>query len=128
MGSLPKISEAEWEIMNLIWKNKRITSNEIIEKLKARKEWKGTTVKTLINRLLKKEAISFDKNGKEYFYFATIEKEECIKEESETFINRFFNGSINSMLLNFVKSEKLSNEEINELQEILNKSSEEGKS
>lgn len=128
MGSLPKISEAEWEIMNLIWKNKRITSNEIIEKLKERKEWKGTTVKTLINRLLKKEAISFDKKGKEYFYFAIIEKEECIKEESETFINRFFNGSINSMLLNFVKSEKLSNEEINELQEILNKSSEEGKS
>lgn len=115
-----RISESEWEVMKIIWGKKEVTSNEIIEELKYKKDWKAATVKTLINRLLNKEAISFNKKGKEYIYYPLIEEEKTVIEESMSFINRVFNGSISDLLLNFVKSEKLTEEDIDELKEILN--------
>lgn len=123
---LPKISDAEWEVMKIIWNRPRITSNEIISLLGDKSDWKSSTIKSLINRLLKKEAISFEKQSKEYFYYPLVSEDECTKEESESFIKRVFNGSINSMLVNFVKSESLSNEDIEKLKEILDSSSKKG--
>ena len=121
MSKLPKISDAEWEVMKIVWCKGEVTSNEIIESLKGRQKWKNTTVKSLINRLLNKEAIGFRKNGKEYFYYSLVSEEECVKEESQSFLKRVFNGSLNDMVLNLVKSEELTKEDINELRDILNK-------
>lgn len=120
MKELPKISDSEWEVMKIIWKNDTITSTEIIKELQEKTNWKAPTIKTLINRLLNKEAINFTKKGKEYYYFSIISEEECVREESESFLNKVFNGSLNSMMTNFVKSQKLTNTEINELKSILN--------
>lgn len=120
MKILPKISDSEWEVMKIIWSKEEVTANEIIDNLKGKQEWKNTTIKSLINRLLNKEAIGFRKNGKEYFYYPLISEEECIKEESQSFLKKVFNGSLNEMVLNLVKSEKLTQEDINELRDILN--------
>lgn len=120
MKNLPKISDSEWEVMKIIWSKEEATANEIIDNLKGKQEWKNTTIKSLINRLLNKEAIGFRKNGKEYFYYPLISEEECIREESKSFLKKVFNGSINEMVLNLVKSEKLTQEDINELRDILN--------
>ncbi|MGG7057783.1 BlaI/MecI/CopY family transcriptional regulator [Clostridium tertium] len=120
MYKLPKISDAEWEVMKIIWSKEEVTANEIIDSLNGKQEWKNTTIKSLINRLLKKEAISFRKNGKEYFYYPLISEEKCIKEESQSFLKKVFNGSLNEMLLNLVKSEELTKEDISELRDILN--------
>ena len=122
LKKLPKISDAEWEVMKIIWKNDSITSTKIIKKLQEKTNWKASTIKTLINRLLNKEAINFTKEGKEYYYFSIISEEDCIKEESEGFLNKVFNGSLNSMVINFVKSQKLTEDEINELKSILDNS------
>lgn len=119
MKELPKISDAEWEVMKIIWKSPKITSTLIIEELSGSKEWKPATIKSLISRLLNKEAIGFDKNGKEYYYYPLVSEEECRREESKSFLNKVFDGSINSMILNFVKSEKLTADDINELRNIL---------
>lgn len=119
---LPKISDAEWEVIKIIWSNPKIASSEIIDKLNYKSEWKPSTIKSLINRLLNKKAISFEKKSKEYYYYPLISEEECVKEESKSFLNRVFNGSVNSMFVNFVKSENLSEEDINELRDILNSS------
>ena len=124
MKELPKISDAEWEVMKIIWSNEKTTSSNIIENLKDKEEWKPSTIKSLINRLLNKNAISLDKNGKEYEYYPLVSEEECVKEESNSFLKKVFNGSVNSMLLNFVKSQKLSEEDIEELRNILENSSE----
>ena len=120
MKNLPKISDSEWEVMKIIWSKEEATANEIIDNLKGKQEWKNTTIKSLINRLLNKEAIGFRKNGKEYFYYPLISEEECIREESKSFLKKVFNGSINEMVLNLVKSEKLTQDDINELRDILN--------
>ena len=118
-----RISESEWEVMKIIWDKKEVKSNEIIEELKDKKEWKSATIKSLISRLLNKKAISFNRNGKEYIYYPLIQEEKAIIEESMSFINRVFNGSVSDLLLNFVKSEKLTEDDIDELKEILNSKS-----
>ena len=122
LNKLPKISDSEWEVMKIIWQNDSIPSTKIINELQEKTNWKASTIKTLINRLLNKEAISFTKKGKEYYYFSIVSEEECIREESESFLNKVFNGSLNSMVVNFVKSQKLTKDEIDELRAILNNS------
>lgn len=120
MSKLPKISDAEWEVMRIIWNLEEVTSSEVIDNLKDKQNWKNTTIKSLISRLLNKEAIGFKKVGKEYFYFPLVSEEECIQEESKSFLKKVFNGSLNSMLLSFIKSDNLTKEEIRELKDALN--------
>ncbi|NMM64929.1 BlaI/MecI/CopY family transcriptional regulator [Clostridium sp. P21] len=122
MKNNTNISDAELEVMKIIWKYSEITSNKIIEQLESKSKWKPNTIKTLINRLLNKDAISFRKDGKEYYYHSLISEDDYINEESKSFLNKIFNGSINSMVSNFVNNKKLSCEEIEELKDILNKS------
>lgn len=121
MSEVPKISDAEWEVMKIIWANPEITANKIIEVFGEDADWKPSTIKSLISRLLKKDAIGFKQVGKEYFYYPLVLEEECIKAESESFVKKVFNGSINSMILNFVKSDKLTEKDIEELRSILEK-------
>lgn len=123
MNEVPKISNAEWEVMKIIWSNPQITSAKIIEELKDKSSWKPATVKSLISRLLNKKALDFNKSGSEYFYYPLISEDECIKSESKSFINRVFNGSVSSMLLTFAESKQVSEADIEELRNILNKSS-----
>jgi len=122
MSEIPKISNAEWEVMKIIWTNSEITSTNIVMLLKDKEQWKPATVKSLINRLLNKKAIGFNKLCNEYLYFPLISETECIQLESQTFINKVFNGSIKSMLLNFAQAKDISEADINELKNILEKS------
>jgi BlaI family penicillinase repressor len=123
MYKIPNITNAEWEIMKIIWTNPKISSINIMQELKDKSEWKPATVKTLINRLLTKNAIGFNKLGYEYLYFPLVSEDECIKLESQSFIKRVFNGSIKSMLLTFAQSEEISKTDIAELKNILEQSS-----
>jgi len=123
MYEIPNITNAEWEIMKIIWINPEISSINIIRELKGKSDWKPATVKTLINRLLTKNAIGFNKVGYEYLYFPLVSEDECIKLESKSFIKRVFNGSIKSMILTFAQSEEISETDIEELKNILEKSS-----
>ena len=120
MRKIVAISDAELEIMKIIWKNPNITANKIIEQLKGKTEWKPNTIKTLINRLLNKGAIDFEKEGKEYYYYNLINEEEYKISESKSFLNKIFNGSMNLMLMNFIKTKNLSEKDIEELKKILN--------
>ncbi|WP_432403769.1 BlaI/MecI/CopY family transcriptional regulator [Wukongibacter sp. M2B1] len=116
---IPKISESEWEIMKIIWEGNPITSEKIIASLHDRVSWTEQTIKTFINRLVKKGAVGFEKSGRRYQYYPLISKEECIKEESKSFFNRVFNGGFSMMVSNFLEEIHLSNEEIDELKRIL---------
>lgn len=119
---MSKISNAEWEVMKIIWSHQEITSVNIIGELKDKVEWKPSTIKSLINRLLNKNAIGFKKLGNEYIYFPLISEDECVKLESKSFVDKVFNGSIKSMLLTFVESEEISESDIDELKDILKQS------
>lgn len=115
-----QISEAELEVMKLLWKNKKMTSPEIVGELLKTSEWKDKTILTLINRLVKKGAVNAEKeSGKAFLYSANINEDEYKQEQSNSLINKLFNGSISLMMSNFVKSNKISNEDIEELKRIL---------
>ena len=107
MEKMPKISEAEHRVMKVIWDINPITSLEIIKKLKNTTDWKPYTVKTLLNRLLTKEAIGFKKTGKEYNYYPLINETDYVRAESRSFIKRLFGDSLMPMLATMVENEDL---------------------
>lgn len=120
MGTISKISDAEWEIMKIIWKKPNCTAMDIIEQLKDSKEWKPKTIKTLIRRLLDKNIIGYKQFGREYKYFSLVNEDECRKIESVSFLQKVYSGSLKAMVLNFIEEDNLSKEDIEDLKSILN--------
>jgi BlaI family penicillinase repressor len=120
MKKTPRVSEAEWEIMQVLWKTSPMTANDIVEELSGKTPWKRETIRTLINRLVQKKALGFEKKGRQYDYFPLVTKTECILEETKSFLRRFHDGSIEPMLAAFVEEEQLSPEKIARLRQILN--------
>jgi len=119
MKKTPKISQAEWEVMQVLWNTSPLTANDIVEKLTAKTHWKRETIRTLINRLVQKKAIAFEKKGRQYDYFPLVTEAQCIKEETRSFLRRFGGGSIEPMLAAFVEGKQLSAEKIARLRQIL---------
>ncbi|WP_347488930.1 BlaI/MecI/CopY family transcriptional regulator [Desulfoscipio sp. XC116] len=117
--SIPQISDSEWEIMKVIWKRNSITSEEIITSLSEKKDWSPQTIKTFINRLLKKGAIGHERSGRSYVYYPTISEKECVLAESKSFIKRVYDGAAAMFFVNFLEEKVLSEEEIARLQDIL---------
>lgn len=115
MEKLPKISEAEYRVMKIIWDRNPITSMEVIKKLKNTADWKPYTIKTLINRLLTKKAIGFEKSGREYSYYPLIDEADYVKAESRSFLKRLFGGSLMPMLATMVENDDLTLEDVEEL-------------
>ncbi|NFE19070.1 BlaI/MecI/CopY family transcriptional regulator [Clostridium botulinum] len=126
MKDMPKISAAEWEVMKLLWKENPLTSEKIINSLTEKMDWSTQTVKTFITRLLKKEAIGFEKVGRAYNYYPLISEDECIKAENESFLQKVYDGAVGMLFTRFLEEETLSEEEIEELEQIL-KDKKEGK-
>ncbi|EQF27492.1 penicillinase repressor [Clostridioides difficile CD160] len=121
MKKLPQISEAEYQVMKIIWKYAPISTNEVIEKLVEISTWSPKTIQTMLLRLVKKGALTYEKNSRVFVYTPLVEEEEYVAKESRSFLNRFYNGALNSMVLNFLENDKLSEDDIEELREILNK-------
>lgn len=119
MPLIPQISDAEWEVMKVIWEKSPITANEVIDELSDSTAWNHRTIRTLLNRLVKKKAVGFRVEGKHYQFFPKVSRECCTREESENFIARVFDGSASPLLAHFVKQKALTNDEIEELKEIL---------
>ncbi len=119
MKKMPRISEAEWQVMRTLWRKSPQTANDIVKVLSKRSPWKRETIRTLINRLVRKKALDFEKKGRQYYYFPTVVESECVRAEIKSFLRRFHGGSIEPMLAAFVESEKLSAKEIARLKQIL---------
>ncbi|AGX44723.1 CopY/TcrY family copper transport repressor [Clostridium saccharobutylicum] len=119
MNEIPKISEAEWEVMKIVWADSPKTSNQIIEALEDTKDWKPKTIKTLISRLVSKNALGFNEEGRKYLYYPLVNENECIRAENETFLSKVYNGAIKNMLVSFIKESDLSKEDIEDLKKIL---------
>ncbi len=119
MTKIPRISEAEWEVMKVLWKTSPKTANEIVDDLKGKTRWKRETIRTLINRLVQKKVLGFEKKGRQYHYFPRVTEAEGIKAEAESFVKRIGGTSIEPMLATFVEEKQLSAEKITRLKEIL---------
>lgn len=121
MNRLPQITEAEFEIMKIMWKYAPISTNEITEKLTQTTEWSPKTIQTLIKRLVTKGALSYEKQSRVFVYTPLVKEDEYIGQESTSFLKRFYNGNITAMLSSYIENDKLSEKEIDELRSLLTK-------
>ena len=115
-----QISDSEKYIMDVLWKAAPQSAKSIISELDSGLEWQDKTVKTLINRLLKKEAIGYEKDGREYLYFPLLKEADYISVASENFLERVFNGKVTNLVAAFAKREDLSEEDVKDLRELVN--------
>ena len=123
MKTLPQISEAEFEVMKVIWKHAPISTNEITEKLTKTTKWSPKTIQTLIKRLVTKGALSYEKQSRVFVYTPLIEEKEYIGQESHSFLERYYDGDITAMLSAYIEDDKLSESEIDTLRSLLAKGS-----
>lgn len=116
---MKNISDSEWKIMQVIWNKSPLFASEIIEALKDDTSWKPKTIHTLIQRLVVKGAIKAKKEKTYYSYYAAVSESDCVQEETNSFLKKCFDGSLNMMMVNFIKEKKLSEKEIDGLQKLL---------
>jgi BlaI family penicillinase repressor len=114
-----RISESEWQVMSMVWDRSPIAAGDIVEALSRRKGWHSRTIRTLLDRLVKKGALRTALDGKRYLYEPLLSLEACVRQESRTFLQRVFAGEPAPMILYLVKESKLSHEEIKELKRLL---------
>lgn len=115
-----RISDAEWLIMKVIWQNSPSTASSVIKHLEQETDWSPKTVQTLIGRLVKKGALGVKKDTTLNEYYPLVSKEDCMREETKTFLQKVYDGSLKVLIANFVNNETLSSKEIEELKSILN--------
>ena len=119
-----RISESEWLVMSRVWQKNPVAAGDIVEALSKPTGWHPRTIRTLLDRLVKKRALKTTLDGKRYLYEPLLSMEECVRRESRSFLERVFGGEPAPMLLHLVRESKLSASEIKELKRLL---SEKGK-
>lgn len=120
MANLPRISETEWEIMRVVWAKNPVTAADIIDQLlKEDPTWHPVTAKTLLNRLVKKGALGYDLDGRAYVYRPLVRERDCVNAASSSFLERVFDGSLQTMVAHFVEHRKLSPKQVKELRKVL---------
>jgi len=115
----PKISEAEWAVMTLLWDASPRSSAAVVEELAPSTGWSPKTVKTLLTRLVKKGFVTTESQGNRYLYSPVVTRGETVRQESHSFLERVFQGDGASLLLHFARSVDLSPEEAEKLRGLL---------
>lgn len=116
----PKISDTEWEVMRALWERHPATAAQIIARLSAADpSWHPKTARTLLARLVRKKALRYERRNRVHVYEPAVTERECLAQESQSFLARFFGGSLRPMLAHFVEREQLTERHLRELEKLL---------
>ncbi len=121
MNTLPQISQAEFEVMDVVWNYAPISTNEVVERLSKKKAWSPKTIQTMLSRLEKKGVLTHEKDSRIFVYSPLIPKEAYREAEGKSFLNRFFDGALSQLVVNYLSGNELSPEELDALQAALDK-------
>ena len=116
---LPRMSDAEWRVMKVVWAQKTATAKEVVDALARETGWKLQTIQTLMSRLVQKGALAADKSAREHVFTALVTEQECRQAASRSFLARVFDGEIAPFLACLLESKQLSRKEAEELRRIL---------
>ncbi len=119
MSEALAISEAEWQVMNVVWRDQPVEAQHVIDQLAEPNGWSSATIKTMLHRLIKKKVLVFDQEGKRYLYRACVKRSDCVRQASRSFLDRVFGGSAAPALMHLVKTSKLTSEEVDQLRRLL---------
>ena len=115
----PRISEAEWDILSVLWRKSPLTATEVFAGLPSR-AWKLNTVRTFLTRLEKKGAVRTElRPDAARQYLPAVSRQACVRQESDSFLARVFEGGAAALLLHFARSKRLNAAELAELEGIL---------
>jgi BlaI family transcriptional regulator, penicillinase repressor len=121
MASQPvDISDAESQVMEVLWRSRgKVPAEDVVAALVSQQQWQEATIKTLLNRLLKKGAVSAEKDGRRYLYSAVLEREHWISSQSTGMLDRLFGGRVAPLVAHFGKHRRLSKTDIADLKRLI---------
>lgn len=114
-----QISDAESVVMQALWQSSPLAAEDVFAAVAAGQGWQEATVKTLLNRLLKKGAISAERDGRRFLYSPVLEREQWLRQESEGLVDRLFGGRVAPMVAQFTERGRLSKKDLAELRKLL---------
>ncbi|KFN43590.1 hypothetical protein N789_09960 [Arenimonas oryziterrae DSM 21050 = YC6267] len=114
-----QISDAESIVMEVLWRRSPRSAEEVIAELAREQHWQEPTIKTLLNRLLKKGALRADKDGRRYSYLPVLKREDWVHGQSRSLLNRLFDGRVAPLVAHFSEKGKLSKKDIGELKKLI---------
>ena len=115
------LQQSEWYIMEKLWEESPRTIVQLYHALKEEPGWSKSTVNTLLGRMVDKDIIFYEEGLKARQYFPAVRREDVAMAETENLLKRVYQGSVSMMMNTLVKKQALSDEEIEELYEILRK-------
>ena len=119
MEDLPSISEAESAVMEVLWRSSPVSTEDVVAALKNRQDWQEPTIKTLLNRLLKKGAISAERDGRRYLYSPVLQRDQWLASESNGLLDRLFGGRVAPLVAHFSKQRKLTKKDLAALKRLI---------
>ena len=115
----PNISDAEWQVMQVVWERKTATAAEVIAALAEKMNWQHRTVRTLLARLVDKGVLAAEAEGNRYVYRPLVSRSKCVRQESQSFLQRVFAGDAAELLVHFVRGADISPEQVEQLKRLL---------
>jgi BlaI family transcriptional regulator, penicillinase repressor len=114
-----RISDAELAIMEVLWEESPLTATDVSGRVAARRDWSLATVKNLLSRLVAKQAIGHHLDGRRFLYTPLVERDAYVAGESRRLVDRFFGGKLMPLVAHLAEQEKLSKDEIAEIERLL---------
>lgn len=117
---MKKLSDSEFEIMKVLWsRNEALTSNQILDEVKGKLDWKLASLMTALARLVDKGYVYCDRSTRTNYYSTVISEEQYKIEESESFLEKLYDKSTTKLVASLYKGSRLSKKEIEELRKFL---------
>lgn len=113
------ISKAEFEVLNAIWQDNPCSASDIIARLSDQVNWHEKTVKTLLGRLVKKQAIGFNKEKRHYLYYPLLGREAFQQKESTNLLNKLFGGKVSPLVASFASQKQLDKDDVEQLKKLI---------
>ena len=113
------ITDAEWEVMRVVWANDRVTSKIVISVLKEKMDWTESTIKTILGRLVEKGVLNTEQEGRKFIYTANIEEKEAVGNYTDDIFNRICRKNVGNVVGSIIEDHVLSFDDIQRLEEIL---------
>lgn len=114
-----RISEAEHAVMEVLWEKAPRTAAEVCEEVCQRRDWSIATVKTLLSRLVAKNALATEPDGRRFLYRPLLERGDYRTSESRRLVDRLFGGRAAPLVAHLAEAEALSDDDIAEIEKLL---------
>jgi predicted transcriptional regulator len=114
-----RISDAEHAVMEVLWDKSPLTAQEVVERIPAEREWSANTVKTLLGRLLAKNIIAHEEEGRRYRYRPMVARSDYVAGESRRLMDRLFGGKLTPLVAHLAERDEITDQDIAEIEALL---------